>query len=100
MSSFGPGSGLIILDNVECEGTEGSLLDCPSQDPGNHNCRSIEDAGVFCPGGKWVGVRRRRESEGRGEGERRREEGGMEGGEVSGKGEWREKGGRKGEGER
>ena len=55
VSSFGPGSGLIFLDNVQCEGTEGSLLECPSQDPGNHNCGRSEDAGVFCPGGKWVG---------------------------------------------
>ena len=49
-AAFGPGSGLIFLDNVECEGTEDSLLDCRGQDAGNHNCGRFEDAGVYCPG--------------------------------------------------
>ena len=52
---FGPGSGLIFLDNVNCSGTEPSLLECRSQDPGVHNCARSEDAGVYCPGeeGEW-----------------------------------------------
>ena len=49
-AAFGPGSGLIFLDNVDCTGTEPSLLECRSQDPGVHNCGRTEDAGVYCPG--------------------------------------------------
>ena len=48
-ANFGPGSGLIYLDNVRCTGTEATLLACRGQDPGDHNCRPTEDAGVFCP---------------------------------------------------
>ena len=52
-ANFGPGSGLIYLDNVRCTGTEATLLACRGQDPGDHNCRPTEDAGVFCPS-KWL----------------------------------------------
>ena len=48
-AQFGRGSGLIFLDNVECTGDEPSLLECRSQDIGQHNCDRSEDAGVFCP---------------------------------------------------
>ena len=48
-AAFGRGSGLIFLDNVQCTGREDELLECPSQDPGSHNCGSSEDAGVYCP---------------------------------------------------
>ncbi len=48
-ANFGEGSGLIFLDNVDCVGTEETLLDCRAAEIGNHNCRSSEDAGVFCP---------------------------------------------------
>ncbi|XP_063971489.1 uncharacterized protein LOC129281473 isoform X4 [Lytechinus pictus] len=47
-AAFGEGSGSIILDNVECDGTETDLFACPSNGPNNHNCRHIEDAGVVC----------------------------------------------------
>ncbi len=46
---FGGGSGLIILDNVECSGEEMSLLECAAHPYGVHNCDTSEDAGVFCP---------------------------------------------------
>ena len=46
---FGPGEGLIFLDNVECAGNESTLLNCRAQELGNHNCNPSEDAGVFCP---------------------------------------------------
>jgi hypothetical protein len=47
---FGSGTGFIILDNVNCDGNESSLLSCDAQELGQHNCFSIEDAGVICPG--------------------------------------------------
>ena len=46
---FGEGSGLIVLDQVECLGNETSLLSCRAQAFGNHNCRSQEDSSVYCP---------------------------------------------------
>ncbi|XP_041453692.1 deleted in malignant brain tumors 1 protein-like [Lytechinus variegatus] len=47
-AAFGQGSGSIILDNVQCEGTETDLFACPSNGPNNHNCGHSEDAGVVC----------------------------------------------------
>eukprot|EP00057_Strongylocentrotus_purpuratus_P008404 XP_011662878.1 PREDICTED: deleted in malignant brain tumors 1 protein-like [Strongylocentrotus purpuratus] len=47
-AAFGQGSGDIILDNVECVGTETDLFSCPSNGPLNHNCGHSEDAGVQC----------------------------------------------------
>ncbi|KAJ0063370.1 hypothetical protein NL108_002709 [Boleophthalmus pectinirostris] len=38
----------IQLDNVECMGTEGSLLECKRSKVGVHNCSHKEDVGVIC----------------------------------------------------
>ena len=45
---FGEGSGPIVLDNVQCSGSESMILDCTANDIGVHNCDHSEDAGVTC----------------------------------------------------
>ncbi|XP_042557287.1 deleted in malignant brain tumors 1 protein-like [Dipodomys spectabilis] len=47
-ASFGPGSGDILLDNIQCSGSENHLGQCPSASWSDHNCDHNEDAGVVC----------------------------------------------------
>ena len=49
-ATYGAGTGAILLDDVFCNGSESSLLDCPHNGVGVHNCAHYKDAGVRCPG--------------------------------------------------
>ena len=49
---YGQGTGPIILDDVQCLGTETRLVDCPANALTIHNCVHSEDAGVQCQFGK------------------------------------------------
>ena len=45
------GTGLIVLDNLVCTGSESRLIDCPHSGLGNHhNCDHSQDVGVRCIG--------------------------------------------------
>ena len=43
--------GLILLDDLDCVGTELRLIDCPHPGIGMENCGHGEDAGVRCQPG-------------------------------------------------
>ena len=49
-ASYGSEMGSIFLDDLLCEGTESSQLECPTRNNGLHNCDHSEDAGVQCEG--------------------------------------------------
>ncbi|XP_055567958.1 deleted in malignant brain tumors 1 protein-like [Falco cherrug] len=49
---YGRGSDIIWLDDVECDGTEKSISDCPARPWGEHNCYHGEDADVICAANK------------------------------------------------
>jgi len=45
---LGKGEGPIWLDDLDCVGSENTLLECKRQQFGQHNCYHSEDVGVRC----------------------------------------------------
>ena len=50
MANFGPGRGIIWLDDVNCLGNESSIGECQHPGWAIHNCGHREDASVVCGG--------------------------------------------------
>ena len=50
---YGQGSGRIWLDNLNCTGSEDSLLNCGHRGIGRHSCSHGEDASVVCYRGEY-----------------------------------------------
>ena len=45
---FGQGSGPIYFDELACRGNKTSILYCPGNPIGQHDCTHREDIGVIC----------------------------------------------------
>ena len=46
--AFGPGTGPIFMDDVNCTGQENRLVQCEFPGFGQHNCGHGEDFGAHC----------------------------------------------------
>ncbi|XP_067858913.1 deleted in malignant brain tumors 1 protein-like [Heptranchias perlo] len=47
---FGPGTGEIVLDDIQCQGNEQYLWNCRNNGWLSHNCQHSEDVAVNCSG--------------------------------------------------
>ncbi|CAM2097429.1 unnamed protein product [Caretta caretta] len=57
LAPFGPGSGIIWLDEVACDGTESALWHCGNKGWGKNDCGNGEEAGVTCSEEAWQVLR-------------------------------------------
>ncbi|XP_070176422.1 scavenger receptor cysteine-rich domain-containing protein DMBT1-like isoform X2 [Littorina saxatilis] len=68
-SIYGPGTGTILLDDLQCTGTEKNLAQCGNKGFYNTNCKHSEDIGLQCSPQsvqlRLAGVNRRRFDSGR-----------------------------------
>ena len=55
LEKFGGGSGPILLDDVQCTGSELRLSECAHSGVEVHDCSHTEDAGVRCLSGERGG---------------------------------------------
>ncbi len=51
---FGEGSGLILLDDVDCVGNETSIFDCSHAGIESSDCFHNEDVSVLCQGERKI----------------------------------------------
>ena len=47
-SRYGPGTGFVLLDNVQCIGNETSIADCAHRGWAIHDCDHAKDVSVAC----------------------------------------------------
>ena len=47
-AAFGPGNGPIMFDDLNCNGKETDISECPSRGWFTNDCSHGEDAGVSC----------------------------------------------------
>jgi len=47
-NTYGSGTGRILLDNVNCDGSETFIGDCPHNGWKSHNCDHEEDVSIRC----------------------------------------------------
>jgi hypothetical protein len=48
VATFGQGNGPIMLDDLNCNGNETDISECPSRGWLTNDCSHSEDAGVSC----------------------------------------------------
>ena len=53
-AQFGQGHGKILLDDVQCQGTENNLADCYHRGITVHNCNHASDSGAICFSGGTI----------------------------------------------
>jgi len=49
-TQYGPGEGIIWMEELECVGSEKSLADCPFIGWVTHDCDHDEDVSITCTG--------------------------------------------------